>query len=72
MRTMPTMPTTMAFVTVSDENRYICVWENSENLDAETIANYRSQGYTIIRLNNGTGNIRDCFRSIAKSSSIYR
>lgn len=64
----------MAFVTVSDEDKYICIWGNPEhpdtNLNIEMITNYRNQGYAIVRLNNGTGHIKDCFRTIAKSISI--
>lgn len=60
----------MTLVTVSDKNKYVCVWGNPEYLDTEIISDYKNRGYAIVKLNNGTGNIRDCFSTIAKSISI--
>lgn len=55
-------------MTVSDKEKYVCIWGTPSHHDCDMIDRYRSSGYTIVRMNNGTGNIKECIQSVLKSS----
>lgn len=57
-------------ITVSNHDKCVCVWGNPIHADLNTISNYKAQGYTIVRLSNGTGSIKECIKVVAKSSGI--
>ena len=57
-------------ITVSDREKYVCVWGNPEHVDMDMIEKYKAKGYTIVRVSNGTGNIRDCLGKVIKSSGL--
>lgn len=37
-----------------------------------TVADYREKGYAVIQMKNGSGDVKDCFRSVIKYSSYYQ
>lgn len=57
-------------ITISDKDRCIYIWGDGIKPDPEVILKYKSKGYTIVKLSNGAGNIRECVKSVAKSSVI--
>lgn len=57
-------------ITVSEKEKYVCIWGNPAYVDTNMIQTYKAQGYTIVKLSNGAGNIRDCIRTVAKTSNI--
>ncbi len=57
-------------ITVFDQDKCVCIWGDSAHVDLNVISAYKARGYTIVKLNNGTGNIRECFKAVAKSSGI--
>ena len=36
------------------------------------VADYREKGYTVVRMKNGSGDVKDCFRNVIKYSSYYQ
>lgn len=56
-------------ITVSDKDKCVCVWGNPEHSNLGLISEYQSRGYIIVRLSNGTSNIRDCIKEVAKSDA---
>lgn len=57
-------------ITVSDQDKCVCIWGNPAYVDLNMISEYKARGYTIVRLSNGTGNIRECIKTVATSSGI--
>lgn len=57
-------------ITVSEQEKCVCIWGNPAYLNVEMLQAYKAKGYTIVRLNNGAGNIRDCIRIVAKTSGM--
>lgn len=57
-------------VTVSDTDKCVCIWGKPAYVDPNMISEYKARGYTIVRLSNGTGNIRECIKTVATSSGI--
>lgn len=57
-------------ITVSDQEKCVCIWGLNAHVDLDIISDYKARGYAIVRLSNGTGNIRECLRTVATSAGI--
>lgn len=57
-------------ITISEKEKYICIWGGFGTADPNTISKYKSEGYTIVTLSNGTGDIRNCLKAVAMSSDL--
>ena len=53
-------------ITVSEQDKCVFVWGGSPCFGDGTVTSYRSKGYSIIRMNNGTGSINECIRAVTR------
>lgn len=56
-------------VTVFEADKCVCIWGDAAYADPTMVSSYKARGYTIVRLANGTGNVRECFKEIVRSNS---
>lgn len=57
-------------LTVSEKEKCICIWGNFETVDPNIVSKYKDEGYTIVKLSNGSSSIRDCLKTVARSSNF--
>lgn len=57
-------------ITISDQEKCVCIWGNCAYIDPNLLSEYKARGYAIVRLNNGSGNIRECLKAVVASASV--
>lgn len=57
-------------ITVSEQERCVCVWGNLECADTDIVSEYQNKGYTIVRICNGVEDAKACLRTVIKTSGM--
>lgn len=55
-------------ITVSDKEKYVYLWFEAQGEERDRLSKYIEDGYKVIRISNGSGNIRSCMKTIVQSS----
>ena len=55
-------------ITVSDKEKYVYLWFEVQGEEKDRLSKYIEDGYKVIQISNGSGNIRSCMKTIVQSS----